>query len=109
MERRLGLGVQKIDPYGRLLANGEMFNDTLLKEGYAQVVTLPPNLKYVDRFLEAQRKARGEQRSVGLSAGELCQHVGTLCWWNLGLENGGWMGMLALHTQRLGRWPVWLA
>jgi micrococcal nuclease len=77
----LELDVQKIDPYGRLLAyvylpNGEMFNETLLEEGYAQVATFPPNVKYVDRFLEAQRKAREANRGLwGLSAGELCQQT----------------------------------
>jgi micrococcal nuclease len=77
----LELDVQKIDPYGRLLAyvyltNGEMFNETLLREGYAQVATFPPNVKYVDRFLEAQREARAANRGLwGLSAAELCQQT----------------------------------
>jgi micrococcal nuclease len=80
-EVRLELAVQKVDPYGRLLAyvylpNGEMFNETLLEEGYAQVATFPPNVKYVDRFLEAQREARAANRGPrGLSAGELCQQT----------------------------------
>jgi micrococcal nuclease len=77
----LELDVQKIDPYGRLLAyvylpDGQMFNETLLREGYAQVATFPPNVKYVDRFLEAQREAREGNRGLwGLSAGELCQQT----------------------------------
>jgi micrococcal nuclease len=80
-EVRLELDVQKVDPYGRLLAyvylpNGEMFNETLLEEGYAQVATFPPNVKYVDRFLEAQREARAANHGLwGLSAGELCQQT----------------------------------
>lgn len=80
-EVRLELDVQKVDPYGRLLAyvylpNGEMFNETLLEEGYAQVATFPPNVKYVDRFLEAQREARAANRGLwGLSDGELCQQT----------------------------------
>jgi micrococcal nuclease len=75
----LKLDVQKVDPYGRLLAyvylpNGEMANEKLLEEGYAQVATFPPNVKYVDRFLAAQREARAANRGLwGLSAGELCQ------------------------------------
>ncbi len=36
----------------------EMFNETLLREGYAQVATFPPNVRYVDRFLAAQEGAR---------------------------------------------------
>jgi micrococcal nuclease len=77
----LELDVQKIDPYGRLLAyvyvpSGEMFNETLLEEGYAQVATFPPNVKYVDRFLEAQREARAANRGLwGLASGELCQQT----------------------------------
>lgn len=53
-----------------------MFNETLLEEGYAQVATFPPNVKYVERFLEAQREARAANRGLwGLSAGELCQQT----------------------------------
>ena len=77
----LELDVQKIDPYGRLLAyvylpDGRMFNETLLEEGYAQVATFPPNVKYQERFLEAQREAREANRGLwGLSSGELCQQT----------------------------------
>jgi hypothetical protein len=77
----LELDVQKIDPYGRLLAyvylpDGEMFNEVLLEESYAQIATFPPNVKYVYRFLEAQREARAANRGLwGLSAAELCQQT----------------------------------
>jgi micrococcal nuclease len=77
----LELDVQKIDPYGRLLAyvylpDGDIFNVTLVEEGYAQVATFPPNVKYQDRFLEAQREAREDNRGLwGLSAAELCQQT----------------------------------
>ena len=77
----LELVVQKIDPYGRLLAyvylpDGRIFNETLLEEGYAQVATFPPNVKHVDRFLKAQREAREANRGLwGLSAAELCQQT----------------------------------
>jgi micrococcal nuclease len=80
-EVALELDVEKIDPYGRLLAyvylpDGQMFNETLVEEGYAQVATFPPNVKYVDRFLEAQREARAANRGLwGLSAAELCQQT----------------------------------
>ncbi len=53
-----------------------MFNETLLEEGYAQVATFPPNVKYEDRFLEAQREARGANRGLwGLSADKLCRQT----------------------------------
>lgn len=69
------------DPYGRLLAyvwlsDGSIFNETLVREGYAQVATFPPNVKYTDRFLEAQREARAANRGLwGLPAGQLCQQT----------------------------------
>lgn len=57
--------VQERDKYGRLLAyiwlsppenindteiKNKMFNAILLLEGYAQIMTVPPNVKYVDYF-----------------------------------------------------------
>jgi micrococcal nuclease len=80
-EVRLELDVQKIDPYGRLLAyvylpDGKMFNETLVEEGYAQVATFPPNVKYQEPFLAAQREARAANRGLwGLFAAELCQQT----------------------------------
>ncbi len=59
----LEFDVEQTDRYGRLLAyvypdEEQMFNETLLREGYAQVATFPPNVRYVDRFLAAQEVAR---------------------------------------------------
>jgi micrococcal nuclease len=75
----LEFDVERIDPYGRVLAyvwlpDGKMFNEVLVREGYAQVATFPPNVKYVERFLAAQREARAESAGLwGLSANKLCQ------------------------------------
>ena len=74
----LEFDLEKVDPYGRLLAyvwvaNSRMFNEVLLKEGYAQVATFPPNAKYVERFQEAQREAN--RGLWGLSEGQLCQQT----------------------------------
>jgi micrococcal nuclease len=80
-EVSLEFDVERTDRYGRLLAyvwlpDGRMFNEVLLKEGFAQVATFPPNVKYVERFEEAQRKAREEGRGLwGLSEGQLCQQT----------------------------------
>lgn len=57
--------VQKTDRYGRVLAyvwlkDGRMLNEVLVREGMAQVYTIPPNVKYQDVFLKAQRQAREE-------------------------------------------------
>lgn len=64
----LEFDVQQNDQYGRLLAyvwqDEEMLNMTLLKEGYAQMVTFPPNLKYVDFFRSAQREAIQTERGL---------------------------------------------
>lgn len=50
----LEFDVQERDQYGRLLAyvylNGTMVNKTLLEDGYANIATYPPNVKYVDDF-----------------------------------------------------------
>jgi micrococcal nuclease len=56
---------ETVDPYGRALAyvwlpGGELFNETLVREGYAEVATFPPNVKYEDRFLAAEEEARAE-------------------------------------------------
>ena|SRR5215208_3161847 len=80
-EVSLELDVKKIDPYGRLLAyvylpNGQIFNEVLVEERYAQVATFPPNVKYQERFLKAQREAREANRGLwGLSSRELCQQT----------------------------------
>jgi len=61
---RLEFDVERIDPYDRTLAyvwiDGELFNESLVRLGYALVTTYPPNVRYVDRFIQAQRSARRE-------------------------------------------------
>lgn len=67
------------DRYGRLLAyiwlskpvHGDeaevrlsLFNARLLLDGYAQVSTFPPNVKYVDYFLPLQEEAREAGRGL---------------------------------------------
>jgi apolipoprotein N-acyltransferase len=64
---RLEFDVEKRDRYGRLLAylylpDGKMLNSELLSEGYAQVYTFQPNVKYLDKFLELQKEARDNER-----------------------------------------------
>lgn len=58
--------VQERDKYGRLLgyvwSDGEMFNKTLVKEGYAKVATYPPNVRYVDDFTKLQEQARNNKK-----------------------------------------------
>lgn len=66
---RLVFDVQKRDKYGRLLAyvyllNGSFLNELLVKEGYAQVATYPPNVKFVDTFRNAQNFARKNRKGL---------------------------------------------
>jgi micrococcal nuclease len=61
--------IQERDKYGRLLgyvylSNGKMLNEEIVKAGYANIMTVPPNVKYEDRFLKAYKLAR--KRKVGL-------------------------------------------
>ena len=60
---------QERDRYGRLLgyvnlSNGKMLNEEIVKAGYANVMTIPPNVKYKDRFLRAYKYARERGRGL---------------------------------------------
>ncbi len=66
---RLELDVSEFDQFGRTLAyvfleDGSFLNAKLLKEGYAVVMTVPPNVKFADEFIVLQREAR--EKGVGL-------------------------------------------
>ena len=65
---RLELDVQTRDRYGRLLAYvwlGEtMINAELVRLGYAQVMTVPPNVRHQSLLLELQRAAREGGRGL---------------------------------------------
>jgi len=65
---RLELDVQERDRYGRLLAYvwaGEiMVNAELVRLGYAQVMTIPPNVRYQEMFVKLQREAREAGRGL---------------------------------------------
>ena len=66
---RLEYDVERKDRYGRTLAyvyleDGVFVNAELMKEGYAQVMTIPPNVKYSDLFTKLQREAREAKRGL---------------------------------------------
>jgi micrococcal nuclease len=70
---RLELDVQSRDRYGRLLAyvwtGDTMVNAELVRLGYAQVMTVPPNVRHQTLFLKLQRDAREAGRGLwGLPA-----------------------------------------
>lgn len=60
---RLEFDIARRDRYGRLLAyvyleDGTFVNAWLVEHGFAQIMTVPPNVKYQDVFLRLQREAR---------------------------------------------------
>ncbi|HET91832.1 MAG TPA: nuclease, partial [Chloroflexi bacterium] len=66
---RLEFDEERRDRYGRLLAyvylpDSQMLNELLVAQGYAQVMTIPPNVRYADRFQAAQQKARAQRRGL---------------------------------------------
>jgi micrococcal nuclease len=87
--------VSETDKYGRLLRyvwlDGEMVNADLVRDGYAQVSTYPPDVKYQDTFLQLQREARDAGRGLwgavcasptpaappAASGGAVCDYSGT--------------------------------
>jgi micrococcal nuclease len=56
------LDVQPKDKYGRVLAyvwlpDGRMLNEVIVREGYAMLLTIPPNVRYEERLRKAYRYA----------------------------------------------------
>jgi len=75
----LEIDVEERDRYGRLLAyiwlspprektdkeiRSKMFNAELLLNGYAQVMTVPPNVKYANYFVVYQKEAREANKGL---------------------------------------------
>jgi micrococcal nuclease len=72
--------ISDTDKYGRLLRYifvGELFvNLEMVKRGFANVFTVPPDVKYTDELLEAERYAR--EKNLGLweiSAGYIGENI----------------------------------
>jgi Micrococcal nuclease (thermonuclease) homologs len=66
---RLEFDVEKHDRYGRLLAyvyleDGTFVNSRIIEEGYAQVMTIAPNVKYAQTFLKLEREARQKKKGL---------------------------------------------
>ena len=62
-EVRLEKDISDYDQYGRKLRyvyHGDIFvNLEMIKRGFANIFTYPPDVKYTEQFLEAERYARG--------------------------------------------------
>ncbi|QRG69739.1 thermonuclease family protein [Brevibacillus choshinensis] len=65
----LKFDVEPYDKYKRLLAymylqDGTFVNEKLVREGYARIMTIPPNVAQADLFLQAEREARENNRGL---------------------------------------------
>jgi micrococcal nuclease len=68
------LGIDERDRYGRALAylyldDGRLLNLLLVQRGYAQALTIPPNVELAQRFRRAARRARAAGRGLWGAAG----------------------------------------
>lgn len=66
----LEFDAEKYDKYDRLLAyvylkkDNTFVNAEIIRQGYASVMTFPPNVKYADLFLKLYREARENKRGL---------------------------------------------
>jgi len=72
---RYRVGVEQRDRYGRLLAyvwlpDGRMLNRVLVAEGYAEPLTIPPNVDFADAFRRAARSARAAGAGLWQACGQ---------------------------------------
>ena len=67
------------DRYNRILAyvlvGRSMVNWRMVRDGWAVLLTYPPNVQYVDAFTDAERRAREEGRGLWASGGFDCRPV----------------------------------
>jgi len=66
---RLEYDVSKYDRYKRTLAyvyleNGTFLNAHLIKNGFASVMTVPPNVRHAEQFVRLQKEAREKKRGL---------------------------------------------
>lgn len=65
----LEFDAEKHDKYNRLLAyvylkDGTFINAKIVQEGFASLLTIPPNVKYADLFLRLYQEARRNKRGL---------------------------------------------
>ena len=70
----LEFDVERRDKYGRLLCyiftpDRKMLNIQMVKDGYAVLLTIPPNIKYVNELRMAENEARQHRRGIWNSKG----------------------------------------
>lgn len=75
----LGFDTRRMDQSGRLLAyvrlpGGDLFNEFMVRAGYAQVDISPPNVRFEEELRAAQREARDNNIGIwGLPPEQRCQ------------------------------------
>ena len=73
---RLERDVQATDRFGRVLAfvwtDATMVNEAMVREGWAVLYTVPPDVKYAERFRRAQKEARAGRAGLWASGGFDC-------------------------------------
>ena len=66
--------VVKQDKFGRTLAylwtkNKQLINELMVRDGYAVLFTIAPNVKFVERFKRAEQQARQDRKGLWESKG----------------------------------------
>ncbi len=66
---RLEFDAERFDKYKRLLAyvyleDGTFVNAEIVKQGYASLLTIPPDVKYAELFKKLYREARENKRGL---------------------------------------------
>jgi micrococcal nuclease len=73
-EVRIETDAEERDRYGRLLAylwtkDGECVNIEMVRDGYALLYTIPPNVRYAELIYRAQREAKEARRGIWRGGG----------------------------------------
>lgn len=75
-EVKLEYDVAPTDRYGRLLAyvwvGSTLVNEAMVRGGWAVLYTVPPNIKYAERFRQAQNEARAQVAGLWAERGFEC-------------------------------------
>ena len=73
---RLELDLSLRDQYGRVLAyawsRGQLVNEQMMRNGWAVLYTVPPNVKYAERLRAAQNEARAKGAGLWSRGGFEC-------------------------------------
>jgi micrococcal nuclease len=65
-----------MDRYGRMLAyvwtGATLVNEVMVRDGWAVLYTVPPNVKYAERLAQAQKEARAARAGLWSGRGFDC-------------------------------------